>query len=224
MNRTNKTLFLLFSLIIMLVITVPVFAEKGNVSYVGGAEKFIFLPGSKYSPTDLFDDFKNVMPGDKLTQRIVVKNKAKNHADIRLYMRSFGAQLDTDEFLSQLHLTVKPMQKWKPTVYDAPANETAQLTDWVYLGTIHSGENITLDVTLDVPITMGNEFQNAIGYLDWQFKIEEMPVSDDAVEGGPRVPNTGDATHLTLWISLLVISAAAIAAVLFSKRKKDQNN
>lgn len=214
MKSFKKILSFLFVAIMMLSLCVPAFAADGNVSYVGGAEKFIFAPGSKYSPTDLFDNFKGVMPGDSLTQQILVKNDARNNVKIRLYMRSLGAQLDTDEFLSQMTLSVK--QNGTSNLFDAPADETAQLTDWVYLGTIYSGGKITLDVTLDVPLSMGNDFQDAIGYLDWEFKVEELPVSPT----DPQAPKTGDESQLILWVSLMTASAAAVAIMLFGKKRQ----
>ena len=214
MKTFKKLLSFLFVAIMMLSLCVPAFAADGNVSYVGGAEKFIFAPGSTYSPTDLFDNFKGVMPGDSLTQQILVKNDASNNVKIRLYMRSLGAQLDTDEFLSQMTLSVK--QNGTSNLFDAPADETAQLTDWVYLGTIYSGGKITLDVTLDVPISMGNDFQDAIGYLDWEFKVEELPVSPTY----PQAPKTGDESQLILWVSLMTASAAAVAIMLFGKKRQ----
>lgn len=214
MKTFKKLLSFLFVAIMMLSLCVPAFAADGNVSYVGGAEKFIFAPGSKNSPSDLFDNFKGVMPGDSLSQQILVKNDARNNVKIRLYMRSLGAQLDTDEFLSQMTLSVK--QNGTSNLFDAPADETAQLTDWVYLGTIYSGGKITLDVTLDVPLSMGNDFQDAIGYLDWEFKVEELPVSPD----DPKPPKTGDESQLILWVSLMTASAAAVAIMLFGKKRQ----
>ena len=214
MKTFKKLLSFLFVAIMMLSLCVPAFAADGNVSYVGGAEKFIFAPGSKNSPSDLFDNFKGVMPGDSLSQQILVKNDARNNVKIRLYMRSLGAQLDTDEFLSQMTLSVK--RNGTTNLFDAPADETAQLTDWVYLGTIYSGGKITLDVTLDVPISMGNDFQDAIGYLDWEFKVEELPVSPD----DPKPPKTGDESQLILWVSLMTASAAAVAIMLFGKKRQ----
>lgn len=212
MKTFKKLLSFLFAAIMMLSLCVPAFAADGNVSYVGGAEKFIFAPGSKNSPSDLFDNFKGVMPGDSLSQQILVKNDASNNVKIKLYMRSLGAQLDTDEFLSQMTLSVK--QNGTTNLFDAPADETAQLTDWVYLGTIYSGGMITLDVTLDVPLSMGNDFQDAIGYLDWEFKVEELPVSPT----DPQAPKTGDESQLILWVSLMTASAAAVAIILFGKK------
>ena len=212
----KRVLTLLVVTVLLLSMAVTASAA-GSVTYDGDANEFIFAPGTEDSPTSLFENFQNVMPGDVLTEQVLIKNDTSNEVKIKVYLRSLGAQEGTDEFLSQLKLTVT--QNGDSVLFAAPADETAQLTDWVYLGTVYSGGEITLDVTLEVPITMGDEFQNQLGLFDWEFKIEELPVDPD----DPKPPQTGDNSQLGLYVGLLTCSVMAMIIILIvAKRRKQE--
>lgn len=212
-----KKLITFFVLLAMLVAMGVSGLAAGTVTYDGNAQKFIFAPGSEYSPTDLFPDFHNVMPGDSLTQKVTIINDISNEVKIRLYIRSKGAVEGSEAFLSQMSMTVK--QDGDSILFAAPADQTDKMTDWVYLGTFYSGAEINLDVTLNVPITMGNDFQDAIGSLQWEFKVEELPVDPD----DPKPPQTGD-DLLPMLLAVTSIGALAIVLILIAlKRNKEAN-
>ena len=216
----KKRITLLITLVLLLSSTVAVFAADGKVTYSGNAGNFVFEPGSEHSLTDLFPNFKGVMPGDTLTQKITVKNDADNKVKLKIYMRSLGAHEDSVEFLSQLGLKVaKSEENEMAYMFDAAANETAQLTDWVCLGTLYSGGEVNLDVTLNVPTSLDNEFQNKIGYLDWEFMIEEFPIE----EGDPKPPQTGDNSNMGLWFTIMICSLIMMI-ILLVWRKKDKED
>jgi len=205
----KKLCTLLLALALLFSLSATAYAD-GKVSYEGQAEKFIFSPGTEQSPTSLFENFQGVMPGDSLTEQIVIRNRAPGKK-INVYMRALGAQLDTEDFLSQLRLTVKLNDS--STIFDAPADETAQLTDWVFLGTLRQYGKATLDVTLEVPITMGNDYMNRIGYLDWEFKVEEFSADS---------PQTGDESNIALMCAAMLLSFGAAAAVIGCIKKDNK--
>ncbi len=212
----GKAVVFIIAAVLLIMSAFPVFAQDGNVTYEGQAAGFIFEPGTEYSPTDLFPNFKDVMPGDLLTQKITVKNEASKKVKVKIYMRSLGAEEGSEEFLSQMNLNVK--ENGSSELFDAPADQTDGLTEWTCLGTFYSGASVDLDVTLDVPITIGNDFQEAIGYLDWQFRVEEFPIDEDD-------PTTGDRNNPTLYIVIICVCAAAIigALIIFICKKNKKN-
>ena len=215
----KKIITILITLAVLLSSTVTVFAADGKVTYSGNAGNFVFEPGSEHSLTDLFPNFKGVMPGDSLTQKITVKNDASNDVKVKIYMRSLGAHENSVEFLSKLGLTVKKSEDNSMAyMFDAAANETAGLSDWVCLGTLYSGGEVNLDVNLNVPIDLDNNFKNLIGYLDWEFKIEEFPIEKD----DPKPPATGDNRNIALWITLFGVSAAIVVFLLVFKKKENE--
>lgn len=206
----KKKVFALIMVLALCIGLAPA-ALAASVSYEGKADKFVFAPGSDYSPTDLFEDFKGVMPGDQLTQQIRVKNNADNKVKVKIYMRALGAQEESAEFLSRMNLTVK--QDGESVLFDAPADSKATLEGWVCLGTFYSGADIKLDVTLNVPLEMGNDFQESVGYLDWQFKVEEFPIESTD-------PKTGDDFNIWLYAGIGVVALCGIVVLL--KRNREE--
>jgi hypothetical protein len=207
--RKIVTLLLVLSLLCAL----PVSAENGQVIYSGDAGDFIFAPGSEESLTDLFPNFKNVMPGDSLTQTITVRNDASKKVKVKIYVRSLGAAPDSEEFLSQLHMKVAHAPENEMAyMFDAAANEMGGMEEWQLLGTLYSGGEVNLNVILEVPVTLDNKFQQQIGFLDWEFRIGEYPI-----EPTDPQPPTGDDTPLWLWGGLM---ATSLLLLLFAAKRK----
>ena len=175
-----------------------IFAADSSVTYEGGAEKFVFLPGSEYSDSDLFDGFKNVMPGDKLQETIIVENNSRSSDYVRIYMRAEVHEEDSDmqEFLNQLSMTV---HNGGTQIYQASPDELDGLAENVLLGEFRPGESTELTVELEVPIEMDNTYANRIGEVDWVFVVEEI--------NDPDKVETGDSASMLLWIVLMLAAA-----------------
>lgn len=176
-----------------------------SVAYEGGAEKFVFVPEN----SDLFENFKGVMPGDVLEQKITVKNNTDKA--VRIYLRADSvAQTDRD-FLGQLDMTVSAGSK---EIFDAAPSETAQLTNNTLLGTFKKDGGTELTVTLKVPLELSPEYMDRAGTVLWTFLTEEVD------EGDGDTPQTGDWFRMNAWMMAVVLIAVLIAAVLLFDRAK----
>ncbi len=253
MKKKQISAFLL-TLVLLFSLSVPAFAA--DVTYENQAVSF--APGSSYSETDLFSDFKDLMPGDTITQSVVIHNESSKQ--VTIYMRAIPhdpqnnplsekvrEELETDkrmgrqspisymsDFLAQLKMTV-----WKGVdevdankIYEASPDQTAGLTDNVNVavGRLSANTSTVLTVKLEVPATLGNEYADRIGEVDWVFTVEERssgggdptptpeeppledipdedpPLVDLPDEEIPLVPATGDNTRILPYVCLFGLS------------------
>lgn len=220
MNKTFAGLVAFaFAVVLILSSSLPVFAAS-NVTYVKGAEKYIYSPGSKYSLSDIFPDFKNLMPGDIASQTITVRNDASNGVKVKIYVRSHGAREKSAEFLSKLHMTVtKTEYNVMEYMFDAAADQTDGMTDWVYLGTLYSGGEVDIVATVHVPMDLGDEYQGEVGYIDWEFMVEELPIDPD----DPVAPPTGDGTDIYVWVLMVSVLILLLLLVFSEKRRRKES-
>ena len=198
-----------FSLVLMLLMVMSLastaFAASPSITFNGFSKGFDFQPGSEYTETDLFGSFKNVMPGDTVTETITFTNSAADCDFVNLYMRAEAHDetanplspkvagketvVTMTEFLSKLSMKV-----WNGTelIYDASPDELDGLKTNKFLGTYRSGEKATLKVELNVPIELGNEYANRVGEVDWIFHVEAYNESQLSVR---KVWSDGNANH-----------------------------
>lgn len=243
MKRTLKAIFfLVLAITLMLSLSMIAFAADSYITFEGKSTGFAFEPGSEYTATDLFDNFKNVMPGDVLKETITVKNNAKDCDYIKLYMRAVAHNevdnpLSTEiaeagetvvsmtDFLAQLSMKVYDKET---LIYDAAPDELDGLANDVLLGTYRSGDINILTVELTIPIQLGNKYANREGEVDWIFKVEAFddpvptpqPTESPTPQITPSSPSTGDNSQVRLYWWLLSTSAAVWVILLFGYKKK----
>lgn len=224
-------------LVLLMSLTIPAFAVS-SITFQGFSDGFVFEPGSEYTRTDLFGNFKDVMPGDVLTEEITFTNAAKDCDFVQLYIRavphedaadSSGDSSSADsknplsdsvaatenfasmtEFLSQLSMKV---YHGSELIYDATADELDGLKDNKFLGVYRSGETTTLTVELTVPVTLDNRFANRVGEVDWVFHVEAYNESQLSVR---KVWSDGNANHAedSITVNLLKDGEVETTAVL----------
>lgn len=220
---------LLTAMILILLFTVTAFAAPSNIIFQGGAEKFVFFPGSYYTDTDMFQNFKDMMPGDIREQHFEVKNTYRGCDYVRIYMWAQlhdaeneqpqfkdpvgiewneARQKHMEDFLLQFDLTLKEEDTGR-VLFEGKAGELAQLEPQIVLGDYRYNQGTKLVSTLEMDINAGNEFQYDIGEVDWCFAVEEF--NDPAP--------TGDSANLWVWAVVAVTAFIAAMVLGFYERK-----
>ena len=88
MKRTFKMISAMgTAMMLFLISSLTALAADSSLIFRDVDRGFDVQPGSEYHTTDLFDGFKDVMPGDDLTEEITITNEARDCDYIKLYLR-----------------------------------------------------------------------------------------------------------------------------------------
>ncbi|WP_289220724.1 hypothetical protein [Ileibacterium valens] len=224
------------SLLIFVGLNTTVFAEELTIHFSGQDQGFTLDTGESIDDLDLFSGFKNVMPGDTLTQTITITNKNKDSDYIALYLEI------------QEHDDVKNPLSNHPDNNEESAESMKQFTEQLTLRLVHNGELIfegaphvgntsiklgdfepnemsVITAELIVPHDMGNDFANRFGEVAWRFTAEGL----DRETGIPTKPNkpgkpgkpadTSTGTNASFWLVSL-ITAGLIIVSWYKKRDR----
>ena len=229
MNRTMRALFsLVLTLVLVVALAAPAFAATASITYKGQKDQFVFDPS-----TDLFRNFKGVMPGDTLEQSITFTNKSTDSNYVKLYVRAVAHDSTNpltkpvkdnetipsmEDFLSQLDMEVYCGKK---QIFKASPDELGGMKNKVLLGTFKKNASATLTVKLNVPIELGNKYANRMGEVDWIFTVEAFKgtpsTSDD------RLIQTGQLNWPILALGAGGLVFLILGGTMVLSRKKRKN-
>lgn len=178
-NKFKSVFAILLALIFVFSTAVTALAADSSVVYDEN-RLIVFAPGTEFTETDLFSNFKEVMPGDVLEQTITVENRNTEFDYLKVYLRAVPhdesnapvanvTAEDSNELLAQLLLKV-----WNDgeLIYEDSPDDPGSLANGVFLGKIAANETIPLKAELTVPLELTSEFADRIGEVDWEFIFE----------------------------------------------------
>ena len=183
-----------------------------NFTVQGNEKVFVFTPEN----TDLFRNFKNLLPGDTVDQTITVQNTTPHI--VRLWLAADPAVAEADQdFLSQMQLTVKAEDS---TIFDATADQQDGLAPTedspygVLLGTFKNRGTVQLTATIKVPDSMGNDYMDEKGIVPWTFTAEEVII--------PDTPDTGDDYVLWVWVAVGGVLLISLLWLVLGRKKQKE--
>ena len=228
MKIKNYCLKIIFAMLLCILIffnlNISSSALDSTVTYDGNAKNFVFIPNS----TDLFQNFKGVLPGDSIDQKIVIQNPSSNKYEVEVYLKAKEVDKADVDFLSKLNLKIKSNGN---TIFDDSAHKQGSLTNNISLGKLKPSETAQVVVTLQVPNTLENDFAGKKGNINWLFSVEEFSDSSNNSSSNGSDPNFFDKWHLPktgediaklLFVIGALIVSGALIYLLTKKHKKSE--
>lgn len=210
----KKIIAFLMAAVLCMTAVISVSADKQFV-FEGDAQDFIYV----HEPVDEEGNLIRVMPGDHAERDLTVINDISRGVKVNIYVRPIVkvvlAGSTVEEYLPDVIVTVNKSEDNRMAyMFDQAAIDVDENNEWIMLGTLYSGGEVNLDLTLDFPITLGNEYQDSDFYLD--FMIQEFPKEPD----DPEPPQTGDTNQVLLFSCVSAVALVLILIPIISRKRR----
>lgn len=198
-----------------------------KAEFVNPEDGFAFSPTDAGNHTvsvqDLFYNFKDLLPGETVSQTITVGNRYSKAVEIHLRAEDIEQSLSPEQTeqvnrLLREYATITVADKDGKTLYSGPiwgnlTGEGSTMKADIPLGEFAPEESKALTVTLQLAPEMGNEYQELFGLVRWVWSAAGIDTPVDP-------PQTGDASQVVLFASLMAVSGVGLLFLLLTGRKK----
>lgn len=183
--------------------------------YEGNAQDFIYV----HEPVDDAGTLIKVMPGDYAERDMTVVNDISRGVKVNIYVRPLvkvvKAGSGVTEYIPEVGVVVeKSRDNRMAYMFDTANQQLDENSEWLLLGTLYSGGEVNLDLFLDFPITLGNEYQDADFYLE--FKVQEFPTEPD----DPQPPQTGDTAMTVIFSCTAAVAIVLVLIPIVARRRR----
>ncbi|MDD3794966.1 MAG: hypothetical protein PHE06_03150 [Lachnospiraceae bacterium] len=197
----------------------PAPESKATSVIYGGTENGFDITTSK---TDLFANFKNLLPGCGRTQEINIANQSSEAVEIKLHAEAVNQEKMTSqkrELVNQMlnQYAVIEVAANGSVIYAGPVSGNLSgtgnsiKTD-ISLGQYAAGETKTLTVKLSLHPKMDNSFQKITGKVKWVFTVngeDAEAVPQNTITPAKTGINKSLAGKLTVFLGFLVLGCVS---------------
>lgn len=180
-----------------------------RVTYAGREQGFAF----QGTGTDLFANFKNLLPGCARTQRIMIENTSGEKVELFLSAQAAKQEHMSEEQRKMVYLMLSKyvwitVKQEEEILYSGPVDGNIHKTgqsmgEAISLGSFLSDQEKELIVTLSVSPEMEHDMQLLSGRVQWNFSAKGQEKGQITVS--QMIPKTGDETAWHIYgISMLV--------------------
>ena len=186
-----------------------------SIIYDGEAHEFIFV----HDEFNESGEEVKVMPGDTIKRKITVKNDVQHGVKVNIYVRplvkAHFSGSTVSEYLPEVTVSVSKMKENRMAyMFVESSAQVDESSEWIMLGTLYSGGEVNLEVILDFPITLGNEFQGAEFSLE--FRVQEFPTEPD----DPLPPQTGDSNNVVIFTCVAGVAIVLVLIPIIARRRR----
>lgn len=197
-------------------------AEEQTLNVEVGIDKTLEVPLTINAEHDIFYNCTNFGPGDTLKAKIIFKNTSTE--DIQVAVVDVVNQLTDDAKAValldelELQLSVDGELNYK----GIHSKVTSPVTNWI---TVKPGEELPMDIVINMPKTADNKFQNANMLVKWVFQtradVPPDPVEEDeeTQTGDEGIQNYGK--YLLGAAGVVVVAGVGVMAISKKKKKED---
>lgn len=199
MKKIKLLFIILFSFILIYssINLTLAYANSKTLIYDGKTNSFVY---NNSKQADFFDDFKEVMPGDVISQEVKIKAININEP-VSMYIN-----MNTSEFNIYDYANIKIYGNDK-LLFDS----NNQSDDLIAVNKFKNNEEYNLKMVMSIPKEVGNEVEELSTNLKIDFVIEDNGKTY-------KVPKTFDDSNIYINIILLIVSIIMII-ILVSKKE-----